>query len=249
MRVNRLPLFLFSPNAKPFMSTIQAPPAQDYLEIPGYAEELLREERIRASAWLEVCALTGEIAGIPVRPLTPRLLILLEEVHSGFVVPFDFDSPAELAIEAARFVWVVSTAYEFPRGPLHRLILSWRRRRFIARIYKARGVIEGIKTYLDEAFYDAPAGPADAAKAKRMACVAWPTAIIDLLYSAGYTFTRNEMLDTPFKILWQQYKLALHRLNPDMPLANPSDAYAVRYIEQLNALMRDMINRDSSTNS
>ena len=219
------------------MSTIQPPPATDFVEIPGYAKELRREERIRAEAWLEVCALTGEIAGFPVRPLTPRMLILLEEVHSGFVVPFEFESPAELAVEAARFLWVVSASYEFPRGRLHRLVLSWRRRRFIARIRKAGGVIEGIRRYLDEAFYDAPKTPADDPKAKSSACVAWPAAIIDELYHAGYSWSRDEILDTPFKILWQLHKLAHHRLNPETPLANPSDAYAARYIEQLNAAL------------
>ncbi len=217
------------------MSTVPLKSDSDYIEIPGYAEALAREDRIRAEAWLSVWMPTEEIAGIEVRPLTPRLLILLEEVKSAWVVPFHFESPAEMAVEAARFVWVVSTWYEAPRGPLHRLLLSWRRRRFIARIRISSGVIDGIRKYLQEALYDAPGLPADANEIKRRPCAAWPTQIIDTLCAAGYHWTPSDVLDMPFKMLWQFHVLALRRLNPECPASNPSDAFAVDYIEKLNA--------------
>jgi hypothetical protein len=216
------------------MATNKSAAALDFVEIPGYADECRREARIRAEAWLGVWAPSAEIAGISVRPLTPRMLILLEHVKSAFVVPFRFDSPRELAVEAARFVWLVSTSYEAPRGFLHRALIRWRRRRFIARIRGGSGVVEGIHTYLEEAFYDAPRAAVDTEKPKTPSYAPWPAHVLDDLCAAGYAWSLDDFLDTPFAMVWQMHSLARHRLYPDEPLVNPSSAYAARFIERLN---------------
>jgi hypothetical protein len=99
-----------------------------------------------------------EIAGFAVRPLNLRLLLLFEEVKSGFVRPTRFDSAKEVAVEAARFVWIVSEECEPPRGLLHRLLFRWRRWHFIRRIRSvgAEKTIDEIHRYLTGGFLDTP---------------------------------------------------------------------------------------------
>jgi hypothetical protein len=207
---------------------------QDFIEIPGYAEELARERDLRRDAF---SPLGGEcIAGLPVKDLTPRHLLWLDALHNGLVCAFDFESNRELAGQIGQFLWIVSPGYAPPRGFWHRLLLRFRRRCLILSIRHLpwRRVVAEIKRYLDAAFYDAPQAPADAPAAKANT-LPWSGMLYDEMVSLGYAWSYETFLDTPFKRLWTLHAIARHRMHPDSPLAHPSDQFAVRYIERLNA--------------
>ena len=64
----------------------------NFVEIPGYAEALRREDRLRRQAWTNK---SDTIAGVTVRALTWRDVETLAELRNGFFCPWRFDTDAE----------------------------------------------------------------------------------------------------------------------------------------------------------
>ena len=75
------------------------------VEIPGYADALKREDRLRRQAWVHT---HSEIAGVKVRPLTWRDVETLGELRNGFFCPWKFDTDQEFLGHCAQLVWYLS---------------------------------------------------------------------------------------------------------------------------------------------
>lgn len=204
--------------------------ATDHIELPGYAAEIRREHEIRARAFHPGSALP-RIAGEEVRPLTLALLLELEGNRVAFINPWKFDSGLELAAECARFIWHISTLRARVPYRWFSFFSDRARRRLIARVAGHEEALGDLRTYLDEALYDAPFSAPGGATPRSF--VHWTAAVIDMLGAAGSVLTRAEILATPLAQLWQLYRLAAARVN-ESPLTNPSDAWATRELEKIN---------------
>lgn len=211
--------------------------ATDHIELPGFAEVLRREHEIRARAFHPAAA-APRIAGEAVRPLTLGLLLELEGKRVAFVNPWKFDTGLELAAECARFIWHVSEL-RGRWGSRLPLLARRRRERLIARVAAHPEALGDLRAYLDDALYDAPF--ADTGGGAARSFVHWTAAVVDMLGAGGSVLTRKEIMATPLSQLWQLYRLAAARV-VELKLNNPSDAWAAREIEKINAANRAAAN-------
>jgi hypothetical protein len=201
-----------------------------FVEIPGLAEAQRREQELRDQAFLPVCE---EIAGVEVRPFTPAHLLALDAMKNGFVVPCIFDRESERVAHAIQFLWVVSPEYKVPSGMAEWIRLDGVRAKFVQRVAGAVGedVFKGIRSYLADAFYDLNSAGTSSNSPQYFSYVA---SIIDALCGAGYAWSEEQILSTPFKRLAQYLRASQRRLKPDGALANPSDKISVDYISEMN---------------
>lgn len=209
------------------------------VEIPGLADCLRKERRVRDEAFLE--GMPEEVAGIRCAALTLRHWHWLTLYRNGFVVPCEFESDSEMLEHAQQLLWIITPGLPRPsavqpythRYRLRERLAKWRACWHVFR-RAPRRLVAAVNDYVDEAFFDNPfrsdgtgdnfhpSGPAHAAF------------IIDLFAAAGYPWTRDEILDTPLKQIWQLTRQAVQRLNPDASAPNPSDYLKVEHIARLN---------------
>ena len=210
-------------------------PGPDYLEVPGLAEARQKEAELRDRAFLPV---GQKIAGIPVRPFCLRHLLMLDYLRNGFVVPCVFERPSEKVAHALQFIGIVSVLGEVPAGPLFGLRVRIRKftsMRALRRALRCNAdeVFSQIADYIEAALYDCPRPSGDARRSPATAC--FLASYVDDLYAAGYHFTEEEIFTLPLARLFQYWRTSLKRRDPDLALANPSDALADRFIAKLNA--------------
>lgn len=199
------------------------------VEIPGFADAVKREQRVRRQAWVHV---RHEIAGVPVRSLTLRDMEILEEMQSGFFCPWRFDSDSEYLGHCAQLVWWLS---DCPKPDRYRT--TWRglfaakpRRELIAQLAtKPAELARDTAAFMRDQFMDAPKGSAESFGT---AAAAGPAYIFDTLAAGGYAFTADEILDMPLPRLWQLLRLVQRRVF-GTALTNPSDKLATDYLASL----------------
>ena len=128
------------------------------VEIPGLAEARRREADRRDFAFLGI---PESIMGVKVRPLSPRLLLVLDRLKNGFVVPCTFESSAERCAHAKQFLWVISYEYRVPVGFVDYCLMRFRRYRFGKRIDRLNGfdLFTSISAYIEDAFADCIRAP------------------------------------------------------------------------------------------
>lgn len=200
------------------------------VEIPGLADAVKREQRVRREAWVHV---RHEIAGIPVRSLTLRDMEVLEELKNGFFCPWRFDSDEEYLSHCAQLVWWLS---DCPKPERYRS--TWRdlftakpRRELIEKLAaKPRELARDVAAFMRDQFMDAPKGAADS---MGVAAAAGPAYIFDTLAAGGYSFKEDEILDMPLPRLWQLVRLVQRRVF-GLPLTNPSDKLAADYLASMS---------------
>jgi hypothetical protein len=198
------------------------------VEIPGYAEALRREQRVRAAAWRQPA---DTLAGVPVRPLTLAEIGHLEDMRNGFFVPFTFATEAEIDGHCAQLVWWLSAcpkpARDAGRGGL-RYLYTWQaRRELLAYLAAHRDALRReVMDWLADNFMDAPKSDGGLLGQPEAHGNAY---IMDALAAAGYGFSEAEVLNMPLPRLWQYVRLASRRLS-GRPLTNPSDRVATDYL-------------------
>lgn len=192
----------------------------------AYGEALRKETRLRLAAFVPSFI---NVCGERLRPFTVRDLINLEANRNGFVEPCTFDNDREMLAHALQFCWYCHEHYEEPQGLWSGIRSSYRKRRMIDRLKQQKAVelLEGISEYLAIAFHDAgkSSGEPSASYAH------WSVYVYDLLMSGGHQFTWGEFERTPLSRLWQMVRICRKRLNPESPIANPSDAVMCRELE------------------
>lgn len=197
--------------------------------IPGYAEALRAESDARRRAYLPGLA---RIAGVPVRALTLRDMLWLEEMRNGFFCPWRFDSDDELRAHCAQLVWWLSASPKPDPNQSDRLGYShlrlWlRRHALIRRLAACPTLATETIAYIKAAFADAPKGSSDATSTR--SATALPPSVCDLLAAAGHALHPDEVMDLPLVQLWQIIRLARARLTGE-PLTNPSDQLACDFL-------------------
>ena len=202
------------------------------VEIPGYADALKREARVRAAAWGQPA---DTLAGVPVRPLTLAEVGALEELRNGFFVPFQFATEAEVDGHCAQLIWWMSDCPKPARdaGKGLRHLWTWQARKaLMAHLSEHREQMRrDVTAWLHDNFMDAPKG--DSTNLTQPEAHG-NTYIMDVLAAAGYAFSEADVMHMPLPRLWQYVRLATRRLT-GKPLTNPSDKVATDYLASLAA--------------
>lgn len=207
--------------------------------VPGLADCLKRERQVRDEAFLE--GMPEDIAGIPVATITLRHLHWLTMMRNGFFVPCTFDDYAEQIEHAQQALWVLSPGLLLPnaRQPYssaYRLRSAFAKTRAAIRFIckDPRRIIPALNDYIEEAFFDNPFKGTDKDDGIGHSHPAIIASILDVFAAGGYSWTRDEILDTPLKQIWQLCRLTIKRLNPDSPCPNPSDILKVEAVHKQN---------------
>lgn len=202
-----------------------------FVEIPGFAEAVKREQAVRRQAWAGVRL---SICGVKVRDLTLRDLETLEELQNGFFCPWRFDTDLEYLAHCAQLVWYLSDApkptsesvgWESVKAMRYRRRLNERLAGDPARLARET------RDFLHRQFMDAPKGSSESMSAATAAGAAY---VIDTLAAGGYSLPLDELLDLPLPKLWQLVRLVQRRVFGH-PLTNPSDKLATDYLATLAA--------------
>jgi hypothetical protein len=163
-----------------------------------YSQAVYRESALREAAFLPI---TLDIAGVTVKPLTPRMFIVLDFLQSPFVT-----AKNELdAGDIANFLWVVSSEYEINNPTKKEEFLQ----KIVAEV-DVETCIKDISIYVQEAFIDAPSIPVITDKSphqkqNNIPFFAWVVNYIDVL-AHEYGWDDEKILDMPFNRLFQYLK-------------------------------------------
>lgn len=182
--------------------------------IPGYAEASRKEQESRDLAF---CEWPVPLCGIEAKQFTLTHLLILGNCENAFVsgrVP----EPADVAF----FLWVVSTDY-VPNAK--------ERDKFLARICDRVKFVPAcgeIMDYLDAAFADAPAGPAE--KGKSYTSFA---AVHCDLFASEYGWDDQQTMHKPVARLFQLLRRIQKRHNPRAIQFNRSDRVISDYLRSL----------------
>jgi hypothetical protein len=201
----------------------------EFKQIPGFADALRREASVRREAWAHTHT---EIAGVRVRMLTMRDVVMLEELQNGFFAPWRFDTDEEFLAHCAQMVWWLS---DLPKPPLYSrsIFHPWIAGRQQALIRYLAGrpkqLAEDTNRFLRDSFMDAPKGGGTMGQA----VAAMPAYLADTLAAAGFQITTDDMLDMPLTRLWQMVRLASRRVY-GTAITNESDKLACDYLAGLN---------------
>src|SRR5436190_4788815 len=154
-------------------------------DIPGLkervAEAARKEGELRVLPFLDV---TLDICGVPVKQFTPRHWAYLDAAG----VPF-FAAEAMSAVQVAQFLWIVS--------PSFRVGDAAAREAFLESIVQVPfgDATAAIAEYVDFALLDRPETGGQVSSAPITSYLA---AIVDRIAEGGYTWSRDQILDTPF---------------------------------------------------
>lgn len=164
-------------------------------KIPGLKETVAaaqaREEELRDVAML---GFPMEIAGVPVRQLSLRHLILLFLARSPFVCGGDATPEAIL-----HFLWIVSPRFSYEAARRTEFILE------VRELVKCDPAAEAIEEYLEAALIDRPAGSGGA---KSAPIVSFAAAIVHEV-AAAYGWTKDVILDEPLAGIYQALRLII----------------------------------------
>jgi hypothetical protein len=203
----------------------------NYVDIPGYADALKREDSTRRQAWVND---RDSIAGVPVRPLTWRDVETLTEMKNGFFCPWKFDTDAEYIGHCAQLVWWLSECQKPARGDsfFSKMMINAQRVRLIRHLSQdPKQMSTDVLRILSDTFMDAPKGAGSQTASSSIA--GGPAYIADTLAAGGYNLTFKEILDMPLVQLFQTLRLVSRRLY-GQSVTNPSDKLATDYLATLN---------------
>lgn len=213
------------------MATLQT------VHIPGYAEAVKRESKLRDTAFLDGREI---VCGVEVEPLSLRRLIWLEQAKNGFVVPCRFDSEQEMLAHALQCVYFCLPEFEPPKSPRFSFWQAFQdgvnQRAFFRKALRSGtpgAIVQEAEAWLREAFMDASsAGGKSEVPAQSYA--SYPAYIVDSFAAAGLPFTYDEIMDMPLRRLWQHWRVAMRRTH-GIALVNQSDDLAVEHLAKVKA--------------
>lgn len=215
----------------------------DVLEIPGYAEAVLKERLVRDAAFLGI---TESIGPFEVTPLTLRQWIILRLSNNPLMFG-GTPSPTDLI----NFLWLLSTDYTpnarhrkaferrcqrlfFP--PRYLAILNtWRARKKHElkkekKMLEAAKIIDAARAFMDETLQDRPPVPKTLGfEADYFSDGAYFCAV----FGREFGWSQEEVLHTPLKRLFQYLNEMKHYHRSPVPLCNPSDRIKSSWLKGL----------------
>lgn len=162
------------------------------LTIPGYAEALAEERKLREEIFLDVPAKLG---GVLVNHITPFLLARLSQMRSPFICGGEYNDQ-----ETLRFLWALSPDFVTPEHPDCQDRITM----LAALLTKRYGqcfvdVEDEIDAFVKATFMDGPMG-GGSEQVPYVIGVAWQ---IHQMGKAPYRWHWKETLHTPLRIIFQ----------------------------------------------
>lgn len=177
--------------------------------IPGYAEAVAHEKRVRASSFLGA---TVDVGGIETRVMTVRDWIALDFVACPFVCGGQPDIG-----DTGLLLWRLSPNYRL--GSWYR---QWRHIRKVRSVIRSSGphyMIAAAKDYVVDVFQDSPGGSGTQLSVPP---VHWAVYVIAAL-CREYGWDYDRVLDMPVPMALQFLRHVELTHNPHATLFNPSD--------------------------
>lgn len=185
------------------------------MNIPGLKEAIEAERFERATAFvLEL----ESICGVPVLPMNIWHVMALDVIGSPFMSRQDSFSHDDVT----NFLWLLNPRYE-PNALAKRWFYLTRCRKL-----PVEKVVIGIAKFITDAF--AETGKSGESSRSYFSSAA---GLVDILASE-YGWGEREILRLPLKRAFQYQKAILRRLNPKVPLFNPSDGKIQEWINARN---------------
>lgn len=214
----------------------------DLLNIPGYAEAVLKERVVRDAAFLGI---TESVGPFEVTPLTLRQWIVLRLLnnpllHGGTPTPDD----------VVNFLWLLSPGYHpvkgrkaferrcrrffFPRRYLALLNTKSAKARHEHRneqqMIRAAKIVDAIRAFVQEAMQDRPPAPKTLGfEADYFSDGAYFCAV----FGREFGWSQDDVLNTPLKRLFQYLNEMKHYHRSPVPLCNPSDRIKAQYLRSI----------------
>lgn len=161
----------------------------------------------RADQLAAFLRIEGPICGVEVLPYTPRMGMELEIAGNSYVV-----GGLATAEDSVQFIHRVSV--QFSRG-------DRKQPGAIAAAVMDKAPVDEIKAYLkrSHAVADCFSDPDSREKAPPVDS-SWASHLVDI-FCGRYGWSIDDVLDTPYRILWQQMNRVLEDKNPDYRQRNP----------------------------
>jgi hypothetical protein len=214
------------------------------LEIPGYAEAVVKERVIRDASFLGI---TESVGPFEVVPMTLRHYLVLRAMRSPLLGK-ETPSPDDLA----SFLWLLSPQYTPAGGRVKaRFVRACRKsfypprylplvntarararhqRKCDAKLAVAAEIITKARTYVDESMQDRPPVQSTVGfQAEHISDGAYFCA----LFGREYGWTQEETLNTPLKRVFQYCTEQKIHHGSKVPLCNPSDRVKSRWMRSL----------------
>lgn len=204
--------------------------------IPGLREAVQRETNVRENAFL-LGTIPERVAGFEVKPLSLTLYLLLEKIRSPFLLTgpsADKITPSPDA--TANALWILSANHRLSIGSAWNVFRSkFSRWLFFRRVGRSNyaAVVKGLRAYMEESTMDIPRG--DGGPAGRIATTSYIAGLVDI-FAVEYGWTRERVMDEPFKCLWQYQRRIRKRKDPKAVEFNKlSDRVKIEWQREVNA--------------
>lgn len=193
------------------------------LDIPGYAEAVLRERMLRDAAFL---GLSETVGPFELRPLTLRGYLVLQMARSPLL---HHATPSREQL--VQFLWAQSVDYKPGRkGRFARWLFMRKCRKHLATFTESARIIGACHAYIDEAMMDAPPRQRDGNYHK-----SYYSEVCFWVKLFEWHYTDAQVLDMPLKTLHQFRNAKLQSVDSKSILFNPSDREIAKHLERLNA--------------
>lgn len=168
----------------------------------GQLSAAFRAEQLEAFLRIE-----PPVCGIEVKPFTPRMGLELELAGNAFVV-----GGLATAEDALQLIHRISA--KFSAG-------DKQQPKELARVLIDKAPVDEIQAYLkrSHAISECFSDPSSVDRRPPLDS-AWASHLVDV-FGARYGWSIDEILDTPYRILWQQMNRVLEEKNPDFKQRNP----------------------------
>ena len=207
----------------------------DILDIPGFAEAVIKERIVRDAAFLDITESIGPFEAVPI---TLRHLIVLRSGRNPLLSQDGIPTPNQLF----NFLWLLSTSFsttdknlkrKFERRcqriflpPAYRALWNTKRARARHEVRRekklavAAQIIDKARAYMAEALQDRPPAPQKHGFEDDYYSDA---AYFCATFGREFGWSQEETLNTPLKRLFQYLNQMNHYHRSPVPLCNPSD--------------------------
>lgn len=215
----------------------------DVLNIPGFAEAVLKERTVRDAAFI---GLTESVGPFELTPLTLRQWIILRLVNNPLL-----KDGTPTPQDVVNFLWLLSPKYHpvigrkqfhkrcrklfFPPRYLPLLNTKKAQARHEVRKEKrmlvAAQIIDAIRAFVQETMQDRPPAPPNTANFE--ADYYSDGAYFCAVFGREFGWSQDEVLNTPLKRLFQYLNALKQSYGSKVPLCNPSDRIKARFLREI----------------
>lgn len=187
--------------------------------VPGVREASKDYLETQLEAFLDI---EPSLCGVDVMPFTPQMYIELMFAKNRCFVGDGYPGAAEIV----QFLWRISTKFERDNPEKKSLFTKCISHLIFEDIYPA------IVDYTNRSWSGMPAWDGTQ---KRVSMGVWPSRIVHTIANE-YSWSEKEILNLPFRRLWQYINRIMEKYNPDYNQRSPEAVHlSNEYLKKLNA--------------